>query len=398
MQPLRRGDLGSEVAEIRELLTSQELLVPANNGCVDHTGTAATDLPDGYGSAAQRFDLAVEHAVRAFQQRRGLTIDGIVGPATYQALRDARLALGDRSLAYSISQPMRGDDVSALQERLLELGYDAGRADGLFGWQTEHGLRSFQRDYGLATDGVCGPATLRALRQLGPKVRGGRPVYLRERERVRRSGPALAGKRIVLDPGHGGDDPGVVVGGVAEADLMWDLAQRLEGRMAATEMEVLLTRGKRTSPTGAERAGLANDADADLLLSLHTDADSSPLAQGIATFHFGTGHGATSTVGEALAALLQRELVSRTRMLDCRTHPKTWEVLRMTRMPAVSIDTGYLTNHTDRERLLDPAFRDLLVDGILVAVKRLYLLGENDAPTGTFTIDDVLRQEPKLVR
>lgn len=381
---LRHGDVALAVAEIRALLTAQALLPDDGDGSSE---------PD----RGARFDVAVEHAVRAFQQRRGLTIDGIVGPVTYQALRDAKLRLGDRSLTYSVSQPMRGDDVAALQERLLELGYNAGRADGLFGWQTEHALRSFQRDYGLANDGVCGPATLRALRQLAPKVRGGRPVYLREQERVRRSGPALAGKRVVLDPGHGGGDPGVVVAGISEAELMWDLAHRLEGRMAATGMEVLLTRGPAGQPTGAERAGFANRADADLLLSLHTDAERSPQAQGLAVFHFGTGNGTTSTVGEALAGLLQRELVHRTGMLDCRTHPKTWDTLRMTRMPAVRAELGYLTNDADRACLLDPAFRDVLVEGILVAVKRLYLLGENDAPTGTFTIDDLLRREPSPV-
>src|SRR5690606_19341854 len=82
-------------------------------------------------------DEAVEQAVRAFQQQRGLITDGIVGPATYRALTDARWRLGDRPLAYMVSKPLSGDDVFALQERLLELGYDARRPDGIFGRQTE---------------------------------------------------------------------------------------------------------------------------------------------------------------------------------------------------------------------------------------------------------------------
>jgi len=101
----------------------------------------------------------------------------------------------------------------------------------------------------------------------------------------------------------------------------------------------------------------------------------------------------TSTVGEALAQFLQRELTARTGMLDCRAHPKTWELLRLTRMPAVRIELGYLTNPEDRRKLLDPACRDVIAEGILVAVKRLYLLGENDQPTGTFTFADLLRSE-----
>ncbi|MCX2731293.1 N-acetylmuramoyl-L-alanine amidase [Saccharopolyspora sp. NFXS83] len=378
MQLLHRGDVGPAVAEIRNTLAALGLLPAPPNGTA--TGPA-------------NFDAAVEQAVRVFQQRRGLITDGVVGPATYRALIDARWRLGDRSLAYLVSKPISGDDVFALQERLLELGFDAGRPDGIFGWQTEQALRSFQRDYGLGNDGICGPNTLRALKQLAPKVRGGRPVYLREQEKVRRSGPLLRGKRIVLDPGHGGTDRGVTVGGVNEADLAWDLVRRLEGRMVATGMEALITRGPHSCPPEADRAGFANEAGADLFLSLHMDANSAPAAQGVASFHFGTGNGTTSTVGEALAGFLQREIVARTGMLDCRIHPKTWEVLRLTRMPAVRTEIGYLTNPDDRRRLLDPAFRDIIAEGLLVAVKRLYLLGKDDQPTGTFTFDDLLRHE-----
>ena len=113
----------------------------------------------------------------------------------------------------------------------------------------------------------------------------------------------------------------------------------------------------------------------------------------MASFHFGTGNGTTSNVGEARAGLLQREIVARTGMLDCRVHPKTWEVLRLTRMPAVRVEIGYLTNPEDRARLLDPAFRDVVAEGMLIAIKRLYLLGKDDQPTGTFTFDDLLRHE-----
>lgn len=376
MQVLRRGDVGPAVVEVRATLVGLELL-------------AAPDDP----ATAGQFDLAVEQAVRAFQQQRGLMTDGIVGPATFRALRDATHRLGGRPLAFLVSQPMTGDDVFTLQERLLELGYDAGRPDGMFGRQTELALRSFQRDYGMVVDGICGPETIRAFRQLSPMARGGRPVFLREQERVRQAGPLLRGKRIVIDPGHGGPDRGRTYGTITEADLMWDLARRLEGQMVATGMEALLTRGSDHCPAEAERARFANEAGADLFLSLHVDANRSPLAQGVACFHYGTGNGTTSTVGEALAGFIQRELAARTGMLDCHTHPRTWEALRVTRCPAVRIEIGYLTNAGDRAKLTDPTFRDLVAERILIAVKRLYLLGENDQPTGTFTYDDILRYE-----
>jgi N-acetylmuramoyl-L-alanine amidase len=376
MQLLRTGDSGPAVAEVRAALREFGLLPPL-----------AAEAPD------DQYDTLVEGAVRAFQQRRGLITDGVVGAATYRALREAQWKLGDRMLGLMISAPMAGDDVFTLQERLLELGFDTGRPGGVFDAQTEKALRAFQREYGLNQDGICGPATLRALRQLGRKVTGGRPGLLREQERVRKAGPRLRGKRIVIDPGHGGPDRGVMVADVAEADLMWDLARRLEGRMAATGMEALLCRGEHSCPPEPERAAFANAAGADLLLSLHTDANHSMHAQGLATFHFGTGNGSTSTVGEALAVLIHRELVARTSMLDCGIQPRTWEMLRLTRMPAVRIEVGYLTHLGDRRKLLDPVFRDVVAEGILVAVKRLYLLGQDDQPTGTFTFQDVLARE-----
>lgn len=374
MRVLRRGEGGPAVAEVRSTLTGLGLL-PSTNGSGD------------------LFDEAVEHAVRAFQQQRGLITDGLVGPATYRALRDATYQLGARPLAYLVSAPVSGDDVLTLQERLLELGYDAGRPNGVFGVQTEAALRNFQRDYGLNVDGICGPQTLRALRQLSPRARGGSPVLLREQERVRKAGPRLRGKRIVIDPGHGGADTGVLVGEAREADLVWDLARRLEGRMVATGMQALLSRGRDQCPTEADRASFANEVGADLFLSLHNDANRSPLAQGVASFHFGTVGGSTSTIGETLAGFIQRELVVRTGLRDCRAHRKTWDTLRLTRCPAVRVEIGYLTNVDDRRRLADPTFRDVVAEGILVAVKRLYLLGKNDQPTGTFTFADLLRHE-----
>ena len=218
-------------------------------------------------------------------------------------------------------------------------------------------------------------------------------MFLREQEKVRRAGPRLRGKRIVIDPGHGGADRGACVGNTCESELTWDLARRLEGRMVATGMEALITRGPNACPPDADRATFANEAGADMFLSLHIDANPSPTAEGVASFHFGTGNGTTSNVGEALAGFLQREIVARTGMRDCGGHPKTWDVLRLTKMPAVRMEIGYLTNARDQARLLDPSFRDVVAEGLLVAVKRLYLLGKDDQPTGTFTFDDLLRHE-----
>ena len=136
MQLLRRGDCSAAVVEIRAML--RQCGLPLN-------GEDPT------------FDAEVEHGVRSFQQQRGLISDGIVGPATYRALRDAGWTLGDRMLALMVTAPMTGDDVVTLQERLSELGYDPGRPGGVFDEQTEHALRRFQREYGLVPTACAAP-------------------------------------------------------------------------------------------------------------------------------------------------------------------------------------------------------------------------------------------------
>jgi N-acetylmuramoyl-L-alanine amidase len=367
MQPLRRGAKGDAVAEVRRVL--------AGLGLVANLDPATESI----------YDAASELAVRHFQQRRGLSVDGVVGPETYAALSGARWRLGDRVLAHNATNRIAGDDVVALQEQLLEMGYDLFRPDGVFGGHTDSALRAFQRDYGLVPDGICGPATLRALRQLGRRVIGGRPQLLREQMRVAESGPSLLGKRLVLDPGHGGPDRGVEVDDVCEADIAWDLATRLEGRLTALGVTTWLTRGPHNGKSDEERAGFANEVGADALLSLHVDAAPSPLANGIASYHYGARE-SSSTIGERLADLAQREIVARTGMLDGRVHPKTWALLRLTQMPAVRVEVGYLSSPTDRARLVDPAFRDTVAEGLLVAVQRLYLPKAQDPPTGVMRI------------
>lgn len=385
MQILRLGDRGAAVADVQTALRSLGLLPDGDGTSAARPPQAMATLPDVALDGAV-FDDATELAVRHFQQNRGLSVDGRVGEETYRALNEARWSLGDRLLRFDPERPVRGDDVINLQERLHELGYDAGPVDGVFGVDTEGGLRAFQRDYGLTSDGTCGPATLRALRQLGRKVTGGRPQLLRQSASFVDSGPHLVSRRIVVDPGHGGSDPGLVHGETTEADLVFDLASRIEGRLAAAGATVYLTRGRDQNPTAAERTAFANDARADLFLSLHVDGHPSEHARGVASYYYGTGSGASSTVGEQFANLARREIVARTGMLDLGSHPKTWDLLRMSRMPAVRLDCGYLSHPVDRLLLLDARLRGSVAQGVLAAVQRLFLPAEADPPTGTFVL------------
>ncbi len=397
MRPVRRGDRGPAVTEICGILRTLQLLPAADRVKAAFTERVWTE------SAGAEFDEAAERAVRGFQQSRGLTVDGEVGDETWRALEAARWHLGSRALYQAITEPLVGDDVRQLQERLLEMGYDVGRTDGIYGARTARAVAMFQREVGLTPDGACGPHTLNALRRLGRKVIGGRPQLLRETDLFRQSGPGLVGKTIVIDPGHGGPDSGVVVpeGRLrwTESDIVYDLAARLEGRLAAAGMRVHLTRGP--SPvvelSQQERAALANELRADLLISIHLDGHPNPAADGVATYHYGTGSGVTSTVGERLAGLVQREIVARTGLRNCQTHAKTWEILRFTRMPAVRVEAGYLSSPADRANLIDPLFRERVVEAIVAAVQRMYLPVEHDVPTGSIDVSAIRATVPSTL-
>jgi N-acetylmuramoyl-L-alanine amidase len=386
MRAFRRGDHGAAVAEIRGILRGLDLL----SEDVQVVDPDMRIVDDTVGMVA--FDEQTELAVRAFQQSRGLTVDGEVGEETWRALDAARWRLGARALYHSLPVPLVGDDVRALQERLLEMGYDVGRADGIYGPRTARAVARFQREAGITPDGAAGPQTIGALRRLGRKVTGGAPQALREATKLRQSGRALMNKTIVIDPGHGGPDLGVVVpDGLlrwTEADLAYDLAARLEGRLAAAGMRVHLTRGP--APAGQisdrERAELANDLGADLFISLHLDGHRNPQACGVAAYHYGSGSGVAATVAERLAGLVTREIAARTGLRNCHTHAKTWELLRLTRMPAVRVEAGYLTSPTDRRLLVDPMFRERLVEAIVAAVQRMYYPVEEDVPTGSIDV------------
>lgn len=372
MQIYRPGDRDSGVAEIRRIL--------ATLGLLDNTDPGAHDL----------MDERANTALRAFQQRRGLTIDGTVGPETWQALQAARWRLGDRTLGHNATHQLIGDDVAELQRQLNEIGFNAGRADGHYGPTTATALKSFQRDMGLLADGVCGPQTLRSLRQIeARRVRGGAPQMLRDMIAVADAGPNLLGKRIVIDPGHGGPDRGETTGdgpdSVCEADIVFDLATRLEGRLTALGVTTWLTRGRSVGPDERARAEFANAQGADLVISLHIDSSPSPRANGVATYYYGAGEVASS-IGERFAGLVQREIVARTGMLDGRTHPKSWTMLLLTVMPTIRIELGYLSSAEDLPRLIDPAFRDNVAEGLLAAIQRLYLPRDLDPPTGVLRL------------
>jgi N-acetylmuramoyl-L-alanine amidase len=335
------------------------------------------------------YDSLVEAAIRALQQSRGLKVTGLCDPKTLQALEEARWKLGDRTLELT-SPMMRGDDVATLQRKLLEMGFDIGKADGIFGPKSALGLKEFQKSVGIEPNGTCGPNTVIALMRLVRTVSGGTATALREDALRSRKGPSLLEKVVILDPSWGGSNPGHSFGDLRESDFTYDLSLRLSKRLKELGVTVHLTRDRDTSPTELERINYCNKVGGDLVISLHCDNYSNEKAEGVASFYFGNEEqGIKSVIGERFATLVQREIAARTEMLNCRTHAKSWDLLRLTKSPTVRVDIGYLSNPKDRARLVDDGFKDVVVEALVIAIQRLYLDAENDAKTGTLKVEDL---------
>lgn len=338
------------------------------------------------------FDEKLTQGIKAFQQERGLTATGVINEITARSLEEARFKLGDRVLSFNSSSLMRGDDVSNLQDRLIQMGFNCGKVDGIFGANTERAVKEFQKSVGITSDGKCGPATLISLMRLVKTVSGGAPNQLRETVKHSVRSPALANKVIVIDPSWGGEFTGESANGVVESEIVFDLAQRLEGRLIALGVNVVLTRSANNSPLEIDRIKVANSVNADLVIALKVDSYKNENANGVATYFYGRDDkGVRSVVGERFANLIQREICARTDLLNCQTHAKSWDLLRLTVAPTVRIDLGYLSNPKDAKRLAAAAFRDQLAEAMIVAIQRLYLSAEDDAKTGTLKISDLRR-------
>lgn len=322
--------------------------------------------------AAERgfFGPSTEGAVRALQRDRGLDVDGIVGENTWRELVESSWKLGDRLL--QLSQPFsRGDDVAELQIRLNALGFDAGKQDGIFGPRTAHALTRFQTDLGIEPDGIAGHETVIALDRLRLVTKRGFGARTREREARRDVSRGIGGKRVVIDPGHGGTDPGGRgPSGESESEFAFRICASLARRLDAVGTSTLLTRGPYDGPDEITRAALANDFGADLLLSIHLNAHHDQLAAGASSYYF-EGANIASEPGEHLAQLLQDELAAGGR-IDCRAHGKSYPILRETSMPAVVLEPGFITDPDEVKALSDQAGVDDLVSQIVAALQRYF--------------------------
>lgn len=169
---------------------------------------------------------------------------------------------------------------------------------------------------------------------------------------------------IAVDPGHGGDQPGAVYPNrqgenVQEKDLTLPIALKLADILEEMGYHVVLTRDTDRSVSLSERAQLANAAGADLFVSVHCNALTQTSYQGIFTYHY-----PGSTKGEALARQVQAGVAAATGGIDRGILSANFQVLRETTMPAVLVETGFMSNLDELALLCDGTYQQKLAQGI----------------------------------
>lgn len=299
MRLYRHGDSGEPVRDIQDRLSA-----------LGHHSD---------GDRRGEFGDATAAAVRAFQRDRGLENDAVVGPDTWRALYEAGYRLGDRLLF--LRRPMlRGDDVAELQNRLNNLGFDAGKADGIFGTSTHRAVSDFQHNRGLGEDGVAGPEVITELKLVSRgQLSTGREA-IREREWLRSLRPTVVGTRVMFDPASRDDEESAGAWSAATAAA---IALQEQGGLP------IISRSMDVSMPERVRAQRANRVGADIIVSFQRSDD-----HGSGVFYFETPR-SRSEAGAGLAAHIGAAL-------RLPRAGRAGAILRETRAPAVVVAVPHL--------------------------------------------------------
>ena len=173
---------------------------------------------------------------------------------------------------------------------------------------------------------------------------------------------------VAIDAGHGGRDPGAAVDDILEKDINLEVANKLKALVdAESDLTSVMTRTLDIFVSLEDRILIAEDAGADIYVSVHVNSYTTDEAYGVETIV----SDARPQDDDAwiLAELLQDGLVEATGARDRGARSQD-SYMHRTEMPAAAVEVGYLTNPEEREKLLDPAYQDQIAQGILAGIRQ----------------------------
>jgi N-acetylmuramoyl-L-alanine amidase len=175
---------------------------------------------------------------------------------------------------------------------------------------------------------------------------------------------------VVIDPGHGGGDPGAVgINGLQEKDIVNDIAPQVAAILREQGANVVMTRDRDIEVELEPRVQIAERANASVFVSIHANSInmSRPDVNGLGTYY-------SSESGHRLADTVQATVANAMGMQNRGVHAARFYVIRQTSMPAILIETGFVTGAQDAPNLADPEWRErmaaAIAEGILLHLQR----------------------------
>lgn len=213
----------------------------------------------------------------------------------------------------------------------------------------------------------------------GRPVQQGGPIAVQQAL----SPPPQRNLLIVVDPGHGGKDFGAESEehGYKEKQTALATAILVQKHLQALGYQVVMTRDRDLFVPLSERAELANQASADLFVSVHYNAAARAEARGIEVFCFKKQDetGGVSKAG-GLAESVLRNVIATTGAPSRGVKEANFKVLRLTKMPAILVEGGFLTNREERGQLSDPNYINQIAWGIARGIDAYVVGMEKNAP------------------
>lgn len=163
---------------------------------------------------------------------------------------------------------------------------------------------------------------------------------------------------VVIDAGHGGKDGGSVWNGLVEKKLCLDVAKRVEAGLKSRGVKTVMTRRTDTFVELAQRARIANRVPSSVFVSIHFNGSRRTIISGGEVYY-------RSTRGRILASSVSRSIKNSVTGGTRGIFHADYKVLRETRMPAVLVECGYISNKREAQRCADPSHRQKLADAIV---------------------------------
>ena len=189
---------------------------------------------------------------------------------------------------------------------------------------------------------------------------------------------SLKGKIVVVDPGHGGYDPGTIKGGVCEKHINLQIGQKLKKALENKGVTAILTHDGdyNLAITGLhakmarrydlnQRLKISEDSKAALYVSIHANSARNKSIQGAEVFY-----NPKSEKSKRLAEVIQDQLRSIPGMEKRMAKLNDYYVLKNATVPAVLVEVGYLSNPQEREKLINAEYQTLLSDKISIGIKK----------------------------